>query len=111
VQLVQGAPRDVASRIGQWHLLKLCRRLAAQTGVHAQNAEQQMRIGPHGSDTHGPHGERAQGDAPIDATSLLLRQVREEWKPLPGQVNRRTTTFQPVANPAIEESRFRFVAP
>jgi outer membrane lipoprotein-sorting protein len=47
----------------------------------------------------------------IDTESLLIRKVLEEWKPLPGQVSRRTTTIQPVANPALDDSRFRFVPP
>jgi len=47
----------------------------------------------------------------IDAESLLIRKVLEDWKPLPGQVNRRTTTFQPQANPALDDSRFRFTLP
>lgn len=47
----------------------------------------------------------------IDAESLLIRRVIEDWKPLPGQVSRRTTTFQPVANPPLDDSRFRFVPP
>jgi len=47
----------------------------------------------------------------IDAESLLLRKVVEEWTPLPGQVSRNTTTWEPQANPTIEDSRFRFTKP
>ena len=47
----------------------------------------------------------------IDTESLLVRKAIEEWKPLPGQVNRRTTTFQPAANQPLDDSRFRFVPP
>jgi len=47
----------------------------------------------------------------IDAESLLIRRVVEEWKPLPGQVNRVTTTFEPQANPTLDESRFKFTPP
>jgi len=47
----------------------------------------------------------------IDADSSLIRKIIEEWTPLPGQVHRNTTTYQPQANPTLEESRFRFVAP
>jgi hypothetical protein len=46
----------------------------------------------------------------IDAESTLIRKVVEEWKPLPGQVNRVTTTFEPQANPVLDESRFKFIA-
>ena len=63
------------------------------------------------------------GFAPVEPRAVTARFRRretgtygeapyvEEWKPLPGQINRRTTTFQPVANPALDESRFRFVPP
>jgi outer membrane lipoprotein-sorting protein len=47
----------------------------------------------------------------IDADSLLIRKVVEEWKPLPGQISRVTTTFEPQANPKVDESKFRFVPP
>jgi hypothetical protein len=46
----------------------------------------------------------------IDSESTLIRKVVEEWKPLPGQVNRVTTTFEPQANPVLGESRFKFIA-
>jgi outer membrane lipoprotein-sorting protein len=44
----------------------------------------------------------------IDAESLLIRRVVEEWPALPGQVSRTTTTYQPQLNPQLDESRFRF---
>lgn len=47
----------------------------------------------------------------IDAEALLIRKVVEEWKPLPGQIRRVTTTYEPQANPAIEQSKFRFTPP
>jgi outer membrane lipoprotein-sorting protein len=47
----------------------------------------------------------------IDAESLLIRKVVEQWKTLPGQISRMTTTFEPEANPALDESRFRFAPP
>jgi hypothetical protein len=47
----------------------------------------------------------------IDAESLLLRKVVEVWTPLPGQVNRTTTTFEPQANPTLDDARFRFTPP
>jgi uncharacterized protein DUF2092 len=47
----------------------------------------------------------------IDADSLLIRKVREEWKPLPGQRSRNTYVFEPQANPTIDDSRFRFTPP
>ena len=47
----------------------------------------------------------------IDSDSFLVRQVREEWKPLPGSVNRMTTMYQPQANPTLDEAKFKFTPP
>ncbi len=47
----------------------------------------------------------------IDAESLLIRKVLEEWKALPGQRSRTITTFEPQANPSLEDSRLKFVPP
>jgi outer membrane lipoprotein-sorting protein len=44
----------------------------------------------------------------IDAESLLIRKTLEQSKALPGQISRRTTTYDPQANPTLDESRFRF---
>lgn len=47
----------------------------------------------------------------IDATSYLVRQVREEWKGLPGQVSRTTTDYEPQSDPPIDEAKLHFKAP
>jgi outer membrane lipoprotein-sorting protein len=47
----------------------------------------------------------------IDDESLLIRQIVEEWKPLPGQISRVTTTFEPQANPVLDDDRFKFTPP
>jgi outer membrane lipoprotein-sorting protein len=47
----------------------------------------------------------------IDAESLLIRKVAEEWAPLPGQVSRTTTTFEQQANPTLEDSKLKFAPP
>jgi outer membrane lipoprotein-sorting protein len=47
----------------------------------------------------------------IDVDSLLIRKVRQEWKPLPGQRSRDTFLYEPQANPAIDDSQFRFSPP
>lgn len=47
----------------------------------------------------------------IDAESFLLRQVREEWPPVGGTATRLTTTYEPKANPSIEQEKFKFVPP
>jgi outer membrane lipoprotein-sorting protein len=47
----------------------------------------------------------------IDAESLLIRKVLEEWKTLPGNRSRTITTFEPKANPSLEDSRFKFAPP
>ncbi len=49
----------------------------------------------------------------IDAASGLVRKVFEDTRegtPV-GTVGRVTTTFEPVANPALDDARFRFTAP
>jgi outer membrane lipoprotein-sorting protein len=47
----------------------------------------------------------------IDAESSLLRRVREEWPPVGGTATRTTTTYEPQANPTIEQDKFKFVPP
>ncbi len=48
----------------------------------------------------------------IDAESLLIRKVVEVPKDIPaGYLNRVTTTFEPQANPTLEDSRFGFTPP
>jgi len=48
----------------------------------------------------------------IDADSLLIRKVVEVPNDVPpGNINRVTTTFEPQANPTIDESRFKFTPP
>jgi hypothetical protein len=43
-----------------------------------------------------------------DAESSLVRQVREEWKAPPGKIQRTTTTYEPQADPTLDEARFKF---
>lgn len=47
----------------------------------------------------------------IDADTYLVRKVSEEWKALPGNRDRRTTLYDPKANPPIEEAQFKFSPP
>jgi outer membrane lipoprotein-sorting protein len=48
----------------------------------------------------------------IDVESLLIRRVVEQWKTtLPGDIKRITTTYEPQANPTIDEKRLRFTPP
>jgi outer membrane lipoprotein-sorting protein len=47
----------------------------------------------------------------IDAESFLIRKMVEEWKPLPGQRNRITTSFDPQSNLTIDETKFKFTPP
>lgn len=47
----------------------------------------------------------------IDTESFLVRKMLEEWKPLPGQRNRTTTSYEPQANPVLQETAFKFVPP
>ncbi len=47
----------------------------------------------------------------IDVDLSLVRQVREEWKTVPGSMNRTTTTYQPQANASIDDAKFKFTPP
>jgi outer membrane lipoprotein-sorting protein len=47
----------------------------------------------------------------VDSDSFLVRKMVEEWKAQPGQVNRKTTTFEPRANPTLDDSQFKFSPP
>jgi hypothetical protein len=49
----------------------------------------------------------------IDQETLLVRKIFEDTpRGTPAtSIMRVTTTFEPVLNPTIEDSRFRFVAP
>ena len=49
----------------------------------------------------------------IDAETLLVRKIFEDTpKGAPaGSRNRITTTFEPQANPSLDDSRFKFVVP
>jgi outer membrane lipoprotein-sorting protein len=47
----------------------------------------------------------------VDAQTLLIRKIFEDWKSLPGTVNRRYTTFSPHANPALDDAKFTFTPP
>lgn len=48
----------------------------------------------------------------IDKDSLLIRKVVEVPREiLPGQINKTTTIYDPVANPTIDQTRFKFVPP
>src|SRR5206468_7330047 len=72
------------------------------------------RLRGHASDTYGASGKEVNIRSMrvwIDAESLLIRKVLEEWVPLPGQRSRVITTYEPQANPTIEDSRIRFTPP
>ena len=47
----------------------------------------------------------------IDAESLLVRKVFEDTAAGAPGINRMTTTFEPQANPQLDDSRFRFAVP
>jgi outer membrane lipoprotein-sorting protein len=83
-------------------------------GTEAIDGQPCQRVTGTAYDVYGATGNRVNERALtvwFDSASLLIRKVVEEWKPLPGQVNRRTTTIQPIANPTLDDSRFRFVPP
>ena len=47
----------------------------------------------------------------IDSTSYLIRKILEEAPATPGMLNRTTTTFDPQANPKINDDSFKFAPP
>jgi outer membrane lipoprotein-sorting protein len=47
----------------------------------------------------------------VDTDSMFIRKIVEEWTPLPGQVSRHTTIYDPVANPTIDAAKFKFAPP
>jgi outer membrane lipoprotein-sorting protein len=47
----------------------------------------------------------------IDAESLLIRKVLEEWQAMPGQRSRTITTYEPQPNGVIAEAQFKFSPP
>lgn len=72
------------------------------------------RLLGHTSDLYGQTGKevnRRRLTLWIDTRSMLIRQVREEPAARGGQVMRITTTFDPAANPRIEEKQFQFTPP
>lgn len=47
----------------------------------------------------------------IDSSSYLIRRVLEEAPAAPGMLNRTTTTFNPQANPKLNDDSFKFAPP
>jgi outer membrane lipoprotein-sorting protein len=47
----------------------------------------------------------------IDSTSYLIRKILEDAPAAPGMLNRTTTTFNPQANPKLNDDSFQFVPP
>lgn len=48
----------------------------------------------------------------VDVDSLLIRKVVEVPKEvLPGHIDKTTTIYEPLANPTIDQARFKFVPP
>lgn len=47
----------------------------------------------------------------IDTESLLIRKIVQQWKAVPPNISRETVTYEPQANPTLDESKFRFVPP
>ena len=47
----------------------------------------------------------------IDSDSFLIRKMTEEFTAPPGQRNRTSTTYEPNANPLLDEAKFSFTPP
>lgn len=83
-------------------------------GTDQIGAHRCYHINGRASDTYGATGKEVNVHAItvwIDADSYLVRRVREEWKTVPGNVSRITTAYEPLADPNVDESRFKFVPP
>lgn len=66
------------------------------------------------SDSYGSTGNNVnvrKVTAWIDASSFLVRKVVEQAPAAPGAINRVTTTFEPQANPKLNDQAFVFTAP
>lgn len=47
----------------------------------------------------------------IDAETNLIWRIVEEWKAVAGSRTRLTTTYQPHANPSLDDDKFKFTPP
>jgi outer membrane lipoprotein-sorting protein len=66
------------------------------------------------SDTYGTTGNQVNVrnlTVWIDASSYLVRKILEQAPAAPGTLNRVTTTFDPQANPKLNDQLFQFAAP
>jgi outer membrane lipoprotein-sorting protein len=84
------------------------------TGSEIVGGRQCHRLTGKTSDTYGASAREVNArtmTVSIDAESLLIRKVVEEWPALPGQRNRTITTYQPQANPTLDPSRISFTPP
>jgi hypothetical protein len=87
---------------------------ASSTGFEEIDGRRCARISGTAKDVYGATGKAVnvrKVTVWIDAQSLLIRRILEERQALPGTRNRTTITFRPVANPTIDEARFRFSPP
>jgi len=83
-------------------------------GIENLNGRRCYRVTGRASDTYGATGKEVNVHRVtvwIDSESFLVRKMLEEWKPLPGQRSRDTTTFEPQANPTLDAGRFKFAPP
>lgn len=86
----------------------------ALNGTDELGGHRCQRITGRMSDTYGATGREVNPRKVtlwIDSQSFLVRKMMEEFPALPGQRNRTTITFEPRANPALEEASFKFVPP
>ncbi len=88
---------------------------AVEDGTEVIGSHKCYRLAGTAKDIYGATGRESnvrQMSVWIDAESLLIRKVVEVPKDvLPGHIDRVTTTFEPQANPTLDESRFKFTPP
>jgi outer membrane lipoprotein-sorting protein len=83
-------------------------------GTEAIGGRACYRLLGHTSDLYGQTGKEVnlrRLTLWIDTGSSLIRQIREEARARPGEISRTTTTFDPIANPRLNASRFQFTPP
>jgi outer membrane lipoprotein-sorting protein len=86
----------------------------SQVGMEQVGGSKCFKLEGTASDSYGATGNKVNIRTVtlwIDSTSYLVRKISEETPASPGTLNRTTTTFDPQANPRLEDSAFKFTPP
>lgn len=85
-----------------------------QDGTEQIEGRRCYRLLGRASDTYAASGKEVNNRKMtvwVDAESFLVRRILEEWKGPAGSPTRVTTTYQPQANPTLDENKFKFAPP